>query len=136
MVEIPEQPLPTIPETATERTNPADLGADLETIRLQERITEYQSKVHALEVERVMLDQRKIYASRLFDLSQYWLLFIGAFLLLAGFGKLKVADSVLIALITTTTANVLGLFYIVARWLFPNKNTADTKDQPKNDNPS
>ncbi len=136
LVEIPEQPLPTIPETATEQVDPADLGADLEAIKLQERITEYERKVHDLEVERVMLEQRKTYASRLFDLSGYWLLFIGAFLLMAGWGAMKVADSVLIALITTTTANVLGLFYIVARWLFPNKNTNDSKEQSKNDNPS
>ena len=136
LVEIPEQPLPTIPETAIERVNPADLSADLEAIRHQERITELERKVHALEVERVMLEQRKIYASRLFDLSGYWLLFIGAFLLMAGWGALKVADSVLIALITTTTANVLGLFYIVARWLFPNKNNSDTKEPSKNDNSS
>ena len=66
LVEIPEQPLPTIPETAIERVNPADLSADLEAIRHQERITELERKVHALEVERVMLEQRKIYASRLF----------------------------------------------------------------------
>lgn len=31
------------------------------------------------------------------------------------------ADSVLIALLSTTTANVLGLFYIASKWLFPNK---------------
>ena len=136
LVEIPEQPSPVIPETAIERIDPADLGADLEAIKLQERITEYERKVHDLEVERVMLDQRKIYASRLFDLSGYWLLFIGVFLLLAGWGALKVADSVLIALITTTTANVLGLFYIVARWLFPNKNNIETKDSSKNEPPS
>jgi hypothetical protein len=64
-----------------------------------------------------------------------WLLAIGVFLFLAGLGKLKVADSVLIALITTTTANVLGLFYIVARWLFPHKlvNESLKQDQPVKD---
>ena len=36
-----------------------------------------------------------------------------------------VSDAVIIALITTTTINVLGLFYIVARWLFPQKNSND-----------
>jgi hypothetical protein len=49
-----------------------------------------------------------------------------AFLLFAAiktmFGiDFELSDAVLIALITTTTVNVLGLFYIVARWLFPSK---------------
>ncbi len=134
LVEIPDQAPPTIPAAAIEKTDPPDLGASLEGIKLQERITEYEGKKHDLEVEREMLEQRKAYASRLFDLSGYWLLFIGVFLLFSGCGVLKVADSVLIALITTTTANVLGLFYIVARWLFPNKNNTETKDQSKSEN--
>lgn len=39
--------------------------------------------------------------------------------------------SVLIALVTTTTVNVLGLFYIVARYLFPSENgkTAKPEDE-------
>ena len=34
----------------------------------------------------------------------------------------KLSDAVLLALIGTTTANVLGLFVIVARYLFPESN--------------
>ncbi len=30
-------------------------------------------------------------------------------------------NSVLITLLSTTTANILGLFYIASKWLFPNK---------------
>ena len=139
LVAIPEQPLPTIPETALEKVDPPDLAQDLESlqhkqtlleneIKLKNLIAEYHGKVHALEAERTMLKQRKIYAVLLFTLAILWLGFIGLFLFLAGLGKMKVSDSVLIALITTTTINVLGLFYIVARWLFPNKNNIETKD--------
>jgi hypothetical protein len=80
-----------------------------------------------------MLKQRKRYAILLFGLSAVWLIFIGAFLVFAGIEKLKVADSVLIALVSTTTANVLGLFYIVARWLFPNKNIESRSKGEPND---
>lgn len=41
-----------------------------------------------------------------------------------------ISYAVMIALITTTTINVLGLFYIVARWLFPQKNGA-AANEPK-----
>ncbi|EOA6606596.1 hypothetical protein BTO01_22995 [Vibrio jasicida] len=40
---------------------------------------------------------------------------------------LNLSESIVIALITTTTANVLGLSYIVAKWLFP-KHANDNSD--------
>lgn len=40
---------------------------------------------------------------------------------------LNLSESIVIALITTTTANVLGLSYIVAKWLFP-KHEGDSSD--------
>jgi len=40
---------------------------------------------------------------------------------------LNLSESIVIALITTTTANVLGLSYIVAKWLFP-KHNGDSSD--------
>lgn len=33
----------------------------------------------------------------------------------------NLANSVLITLLSTTTANIIGLFYIASKWLFPNK---------------
>lgn len=56
----------------------------------------------------------------LFVLVVTWLFVVVLFVLAAAF-KLWgfiLADSVLIALITSTTATVLGLFHYVARWLF------------------
>jgi len=40
---------------------------------------------------------------------------------------LNLSEAIVIALITTTTANVLGLSYIVAKWLFP-KSANDNSD--------
>ena len=53
-----------------------------------------------------------------------WLLGIAAFLLLDGFwsaynSKPFLSDAVILALIGGTTASVLGLFTIVANYLFP-----------------
>lgn len=130
-IEIPDQPLPVIPDWALEQVDPPNLAEPLDNYKIRERETELQRKEHELQVERVMLDERKRYAFRLFGLSFFWLLFIGVYLILAGMSFLKAADSVLIALITTTTANVLGLFYIVARWLFPNKGNNESVAQTK-----
>lgn len=102
-----------------------DYGVGLETHKESykaacERI-DVESQEHQLNVERQMLPERKKYALLIFIISVIWLIFIGVCVWKAGRQYLMVSDSVLIALITTTTVNVLGLFYIVARWLFPNK---------------
>ena len=39
-------------------------------------------------------------------------------LALAGFGVLLLSDTVLIALLTTTTADVIGIFLVVVKYLF------------------
>ncbi|MEK6324322.1 MAG: hypothetical protein AABN33_22005 [Acidobacteriota bacterium] len=61
------------------------------------------------------------YVPKLFWLIVGWLVVTTAFLTLTGFNwhDFKLSDKVLIALITSTTANVLGLFYVVAKWLYP-----------------
>jgi hypothetical protein len=117
--EIPEQPVPQAPEVLAEEVNPPNLSRSLDEFVFAEKWAEFQRQVDALDAERTMLWQRKVYAVALFGLSLAWLIFIAVFLWWAGKKWLEVADAVLIALITTTTLNVLGLFYIVARWLFP-----------------
>jgi hypothetical protein len=37
------------------------------------------------------------------------------------FKEFKLDSTVLIALLSTTSANILGGFYIASKWLFPNK---------------
>ena len=79
---------------------------------------------------------RQKYAKNIYRLTYMWLIFIGSIVLLTGIGSLSIeveslnlelkliefnlSDNVLIAFITTTTINVIGIIYIVARWLFPN----------------
>lgn len=71
------------------------------------------------------IDERKKYANRIFWLVCGWLSFVGAIVLGAGIqGHLlgctvfHLPESVLIALITTTTINVIGIFLFVMRYLF------------------
>lgn len=80
------------------------------------------------------MEARKEYANKIFYLIISWLIGMVILLLLSGFGGksewFKMADSVLIALITTTTASVLGLFVIVANYFF--KNNANKLPSNKN----
>jgi hypothetical protein len=64
---------------------------------------------------------RKTYANKIFCLIVCWLVAIGAVLLLSGFHAygFDLDTNVLLALIGGTTLNVLGIFTIVANFLFP-----------------
>jgi hypothetical protein len=72
------------------------------------------------------IEERKTYARRIFGLICTWV--VGLFLLLAAQGlghwwwlKFSLSETVLLAAIGSTTINVLGLFYIVAHYLFPTR---------------
>ena len=77
------------------------------------------------------IEERKKYANRIYWLVCSWLVFVGLVVLRNGvqipiawipFG---LSDGVLIALITTTTINVIGVFLFVVRYLFPREKKDD-----------
>jgi hypothetical protein len=67
--------------------------------------------------------ERKKYAKNIFVLTCSWVAGIYLILLLQGFGVLdfKLSDSVMLAAIGSTTANIIGVFLIVTRYFFPKK---------------
>ena len=90
-----------------------------------------QLEIHS---HRQNIGERKHYAKKLFWLTAAWLIAVFAVVVatsvsitnpcwwpewLPTIEFCKLSDAVLLALIGTTTANVLGLFVIVARYLFP-----------------
>lgn len=67
---------------------------------------------------------REFLTPALRNIAQIWVVAVLLILIWQGFGSrigfFGLSDKVLIALITTTTANVLGLFYIAVRYLYAN----------------
>ncbi|MDX9702374.1 MAG: hypothetical protein RBU23_04935 [Candidatus Auribacterota bacterium] len=68
-------------------------------------------------------EQRKKYADKVFNLIKWWLIFIGVVLVIQGtisfwWTREFFSDAVLLAIIGGTTANVLGLFALVLKFLF------------------
>jgi hypothetical protein len=94
------------------------------------------------EGQKQDIKERKKYAQLFFYLSCAWLVAIVVILMLQGFGSqgfgsfwkapFKLSDSIVLAMIGSTTANVLGILYIVAKYLFPNRGSDDgTTDSDK-----
>lgn len=84
-----------------------------------------------VELDGLLQDiaERKKYASRIFCLLSLWL--IGIFLLLVLQGThqngFHLSDNVLIAAIGGTTVNVIGIFIVVTRYLFPSAGSLKKK---------
>lgn len=84
-----------------------------------------QAETKGIELDNVEkaenILQRGIYSKCLFFVLVLWLIAILTVFILIGFGTLHYGDNVIIAFITTTTINVIGIYLIVARYLFPSK---------------
>jgi hypothetical protein len=100
-------------------------------------------KNFVLEDERKTL--REKYTPRLFGIITTWLGIVVLFVFLSALRfdyfnfnnpechiscvGFKLSDSVLIAFITSTTVSVLGLFLVVANWMYPSASRKNDKDK-------
>jgi hypothetical protein len=74
------------------------------------------------------IQERKKYATYFFFFACCWLAIIAGIVLLDGFGSFwfgkfpfRLSERVVLAMIGSTTVNVLGILYVVANYLFPKK---------------
>lgn len=95
----------------------------------EEKKTEDDKKVIENKKLKSEIAEREKYARRIFRLIVGWLAFVGLIVVADGvcepiFGfSFNLSDAVLITLITTTTASVLGLFIVVISYLFHRPST-------------
>ena len=118
---IPDEPpgAPDVPDSETEKEQ-----QDLEN---QER----QARLRGLIQD---IGERKRYAKRIFYLVSLWL--AGVFILLifqcflSPWHVFALSDNVLMAAIGGTTINVIGIFVVVARYLFPRRDANERSKRP------
>jgi hypothetical protein len=91
-------------------------------------LSDEEKERYSLESRGIEQDQneRKKYAHRSFVLCCVWICAIYILLMFAGFGSYRhfhfvLSEHVLLAAIGSTTANLLGVFLIVIRYVFPKK---------------
>ncbi len=96
--------------------------AEKQIYTAERRAIELARKTAEVDGLKLDLKQRKEYANKIFYLIVVWLIVLLGVLLLQGFGKtddgFSLSDSVLLAFIGGTTVNVLGIFVIVAKYIF------------------
>jgi hypothetical protein len=95
-----------------------DLGLSLEAHKNQVEI----GQLHQDLRETIEKHGLRVSFSRwIFGLVCSWLVCVAVCVFMSGFNAwgFKLPDTVLIAFITSTTLNVLGLFVVVAKWMYP-----------------
>lgn len=87
----------------------------------RERVAEVEMKEGRVADNIQDRDQRKDFANKIFTVTARYLIFVCFIVFLTGLKCLEYNDAVLITFLSTTTINIIGLFVIVARYLFPAK---------------
>ena len=70
--------------------------------------------------ERMIINNRERvkYAKMTFILTSFWIAIVLCIVYLSGRNYLNLSDTVIVTLITTTTVNVFGFFFLVMKYLF------------------
>lgn len=91
---------------------------DLERVK---SLLDINFRKEELEGRKQDRKQRGEYANKIFVLLCVYLGIILLALFLSGLRVINTSDTVLVALVTTATANVIGIFIFVAKYLFHTK---------------
>jgi len=97
-------------------TTEGDVAASEESIDRASKWEDYIGKKQDRE-------QRKEFANKLYRFLIIYMIVVGIFLIMVGFGCIPFAlsEAVLLAILGTTTANVISVFVVVAKYLFPTR---------------
>ena len=82
---------------------------------LRAEIDRQREEIEGLKQDR---EQRKIFSYVIFGFMCIYMLISLALVFLDGYGIIFLSDKVLITLLTTSLANVIGIFNFVAKYLF------------------
>lgn len=114
--EVPLEHLPKVGEAYDFVSDEKD--SQLEVL---DNALELHEKSFKLKKQKDEHEWRAIYLGRSFYLVGFVIYNALLFLLFSAVGIFKVADSVMIALLTTAAANVIGILAVAFKWLYNNR---------------
>lgn len=98
---------------------PADVRVNVKEANVRE-VSDLEEEYSRAQLRRLLDDNkaRKSFSQWIFALTVLWMFLVLVIVIQCSRGVFRLSDGVLIALITTTTANVFGFFYVVVNYLF------------------
>ena len=112
--------LSNIPQERVDNTENEE-SVTLTDIEKEKSLVDLHLRKEELEGRKQDRLQRKGYADKIFILLCIYLFVVMVLLYFNGFGLTHLDSSVLIAIVTTSAANVIGIFILVAKYLFHTK---------------
>lgn len=109
-----------IPQERVDNTD-SEETVTLTDIEKEKSLVELRLRKEELEGKKQDRIQRKGYADKIFILLCVYLSAVMVLLYFNGFKLTTLEGSVLIAIVTTSAANVIGIFVLVAKYLFHTK---------------
>jgi hypothetical protein len=100
---------------------PADTRVDIKEANENEvAVLNLEEEFSMAQLKRLLDDNkaRKSFSVFIFAITILWMFLVLFIVIQCSRKKFILSDSVLITLITTTTANVFGFFYVVVNYLF------------------
>ena len=94
------------------------LSIDMSSLDRELQRKEIESRDESLKDRRQDREQRKTFSTLIFKFMCAYMFLSLAIVFFCGFGWMCLSEAVLIALLTTTLANVIGVFNFVAKYLF------------------
>lgn len=108
-----------VEESEERRTNlPKQTPPELSMEYLRAQIDRLKEENESLKQDR---EQRKIFSYVIFVFMCIYMLCAVVAVFICGLGAMHLSDAVMITLLTTTLANVIGVFNFVAKYLFRSK---------------
>lgn len=107
-------------DTAINKEDDERLRKELEIDALQTENDIRKEELKNCEQDR---QQRKEFATKIYHFLCVYLFFVFLLILLSGASciKFELTEGVIITLLSTTTANVIGIFILVVKYLFASK---------------
>jgi len=98
---------------------PADTRVNVKEATVRE-FSDLEEEYSRVQLRRLLDDNkaRKAFSQWIFAITVLWMFMVLIIVIQCSRGVFMLSDGVLIALITTTTANVFGFFYVVVNYLF------------------
>lgn len=105
----------------TDFSDNKELNREATELILDSHRKDVEKKAEEIESLKQDRKQRRIFSYCIFGFMCVYMAAAIAIVFLCGLGVMCLKESVLITLLTTTLANVIGVFNLVAKYLFHNK---------------
>ena len=92
-------------------------SAPTNDLTLEEKAS-YERHQHDMKHSKQNMEERKMYASLIFQFTTVWCFGLFIILVACGMGNLTLSDTVITAFIGSTTINVFVFFKLVTEYLF------------------